>query len=141
MRIDRPIATAAAFAAPGTAPGQTAGLLILVSDVSSAGEAVDLYISQLDRIAGALEQVKDQASADVAAASIDETVQEMDRLSGEMEGKITPDQWLSAMTQRQQEMTQIQTRISSAMMQIVQKNPALIQRMNASMQGIPTLGN
>lgn len=121
--------------------GHERSLLLFVSEVSSADEAVDLYIGQLDRIAGALEQVKDEASADQAAASIDETVQEMDSLSNEMEGKITSNEWLAAITQRQQEMTQVQTRISSAMMQIVQTNPALIQRMNESIKDIPTVGN
>ncbi len=116
-------------------------LLVTVSEVSSADAAMDLYIGQLDRIAGALEQVKDDASADVAAASIDETVQEMEGLSAEMKGRITSDEWLAAITQRQQELTQVQSRISMAMMQIVQRDPALMQRMNESMSGLPTIGN
>ena len=134
----------------GGIPGATAGadrsnpigsLVVTISDVSSADAAMDLYIGQLDRIAGALEQVKDDASANLAAASIDETVQEMEGLSAEIKGKITSDEWLAAITQRQQELTQVQSRISMAMMQIVQKDPALMQRMNESMSGLPTIGN
>lgn len=121
--------------------GQASGV-ILVGDVSTAGEAADIYILQINRIAEAMEGVTDEASADVAAVSIAETVQEMESLSDELEGQITPNQWLSAITERQQQFTQAQSRIGMAMTQIAQNNPALLQRMNQAMSAIPTtIGN
>tara|TARA_R110002096_G_scaffold250592_3_gene443055 strand:+ start:216 stop:665 length:450 start_codon:yes stop_codon:yes gene_type:complete len=108
--------------------------------VTTAAEAMDLYLTLMDRIAGALESVKDDASADAAAQTISETSQVMNVLGDKAKNQITPQDWVAATTPRQQEFAQVQTRMSMALMQLAQTNPALMQRLGNTMQDLPTVG-
>ena len=110
------------------------------ASVSSAPEAMDLYVVLMKKIASAVDNVKDEATADAAARTINETSQTMEILANRAKNQITPHEWMAVTAARQQEFVEIQNRMSNAFMRLAQTNPSLLERISDAMQDLPSVG-
>ncbi len=109
------------------------------ANVSNAKQAVDYYLAQVERIAKAMGQVTDEASADAATVTLDAAIQDINALLDSAEGRISEDDWAAEILGRQEELVQVQMQMSTAMMGIAQTNPALMQRIAEKLKDVPSL--
>lgn len=110
--------------------GKTGDEITAKSSNSDIGEA---YVNELTRIAGALETVDDEASAEAAAKKIKVAVDGLNAMQDKLEGKIQGPQALQIFGGRYQELIQVQQRIAMSMMDIQQNNPDLMETISEEM--------
>lgn len=103
---------------------------------------IDNYLVSMDKIADAIENVDDEASARNAASKIAAIQEEMEKLTEEFEGSEMNQQraYMAMMSgPRRNEMIQTQTRISTSMMKLMTQ-PELISIIQEEMEKIPQPG-
>lgn len=115
-------------------PGEVEG-----KDISAKSSAEDIgaaYITEMTRIADALDTVKDEASAKAAAAKIRAASEGLEKMSDELEGDMDPAKAMRIFGGRYQELIQAQSRIATAMMRINTEHPELWDIVSAEMDSL-----
>ena len=118
------------------------GLLALPLSSMAADQAAyeataEKMIEAMNKLAGLLESVEDEASADAAAAGIKElTDKEMAPIAREMKALGDPDPEMEKALEAkyQDKMEAASTRMMTAMMGIAQKDPALMTKIQGAME-------
>ena len=105
------------------------------SDKADAGAS---YVSGMSRIADALETVKDEDSAKAAAHEIGEATVKLEPVVDKINSMSSIEQ---AMMVRDHtaEMTEVQTRISTALQKIIAQDPKLMDIIGSELRGMPQL--
>lgn len=106
--------------------------------ITPAQKTTKAYITEMDKIATALETVTDKKSAKKAAAQIREINVEMDALSKKYNRQGTQIGMASVMMSHQQEFMAIQSRMSAVMLKL-SANPALMETISDAMSETPNL--
>lgn len=126
-------AVAPAVEAPAK-PKSSGGGLVLTKEQKLA----DTYISEMDKIADALERVNDEASAQAAAKAIAEASNMMEAAKQAYGEEMSGPAAMAVFMPRQQEFIAVQSRISMGMAGIAQSNPQFLQMISAEMENLPS---
>lgn len=103
------------------------------SDTAAGGSVADIYITNLESIAGALESVEDNASAEAAARTIEQASAEIEAITQDLEGPQAAMLFLS----RQTDFVAAQQRISTAIGDLYVENPELGERLSTALDKVP----
>ena len=91
------------------------------------------YLGNMDKLADALDNVTDEASAAKAAEAIQTLGDEMDAMKAEYGDDFGEKQMAMIVMTRQQEFMAVSQRVTGNMMRIAQTNPALLQSISKEM--------
>ena len=119
-----------------TGEGSPSSEVLYAKDADNASEAMDVYVSQMDRIASAMESVEDEASAKTAAEVIQSATKELDLLSKKFDSMSDTQKTAWAMTHAQK-LQQVQMRIGLALQKISAQNPEQMQMLSQAMSDLP----
>lgn len=118
-----------------------AAMLALAGCGGSGNSASDIgqaYISTLDRVAGALESVKDEDSAKAAAREIASANDTLENMVDEINSMSTTEQ-VAMMQKHAAKVAEIETRIGQAVQKIVSEDPKLLDIIGSEIQNMPKL--
>ncbi|MEZ5967540.1 MAG: hypothetical protein R3C00_00540 [Hyphomonas sp.] len=104
--------------------GKTGADITAKSSASDIGEA---YLNELTRIADALESVDDEASAKAAAESLKVSIDGLNSMKDELDGKMNGLQAMQVFGGRYAELAQVQARLGTAMVDIQTNHPELME--------------
>jgi hypothetical protein len=108
------------------------------SSEKSANDVGQTYVTTLDRVADALESVKDEASAKKAASEIAKANDVMQSMVDEINSMSQTEQ-VMMVQKNAAKMAEAETRISQAMQKIVSDNPQLLDVIGSEIQDMPKL--
>ncbi|GJL95526.1 MAG: hypothetical protein DHS20C05_19310 [Hyphococcus sp.] len=107
-----------------------------VSGKTKKSKVVDVYVSQMDNIADALEEVTDEKSAKKAAQAITKASKELEALSETVEGMSDIEKGMM-FASRSQDFVAVQTRLATSMQKIAAENPEYIEMIQEEMEKMP----
>ena len=112
------------------------GKTVSASKAKSGGEIADVYVSQLTKIADAVESVEDEKTAKKAAKAIASASKELEALAEKVE---TMDQTKQAMifATRAQDFMGPQVRLATAMQKMATENPEHMELIQAELEKLP----
>ncbi len=112
---------------------------IYAKDVNTPAEAIEIYVSRMNRIADALEQIENRADADNAAKLIANAAEEYELLDARMKelgrsnlaGALAESGYAEMYMRRYAE---AQTRLMTAMQEAAQDDPGLMLKLGKALQ-------
>ncbi|MEL7029446.1 MAG: hypothetical protein AAGL49_09590 [Pseudomonadota bacterium] len=119
--------------------GSDSGAASITAD-SSSNAVADAYITEMTKVADALESVTDEESAQAAAAVIQSASTAFDQMAAELDGEMNEAKWLAVAMARQEEFSEVQMRLASSMSKLGMENPALLQSLSEEMENLPQAG-
>jgi len=118
--------------------GEAASAAAEITENSPADAVADAYVSEMGKVAAALEQVAaDEMSADAAASAIRSAAEALDQMSDVVEADGDEAQWLLMALTRRQDFIEVQSRMGVAMAQLSQKDPELLEEVMRAMAELP----
>ncbi len=100
---------------------------------SSAEDIGEAYINEMTRIADALENVDDEASAKSAAKKIKVAVDGLNQMSEELDGEISGVKGMQIFGGRYADLIEVQGRVATSMIRIQSDHPELMETLSAEM--------
>ncbi|MEM8800723.1 MAG: hypothetical protein AAGF15_11665 [Pseudomonadota bacterium] len=110
-----------------------------ISAKSSSSEIGTAYISELSQIADALESIETEADAERVAGAIQSATVKLNQMNKTLEGEMSAIKMMQLMRTNGQQFIQVQQRISSAMTNLAQTNPELLQIISREMDNLPEI--
>ncbi len=112
---------------------------IYAKDVNTPAEAIEIYVSRMNRIADALEQIENKADADYAAKLIANAAEEYELLDARMKelgrsnlaGALAESGYAEMYMRRYAE---AQTRLMTAMQEAAQDDPGIMLKLGKALQ-------
>jgi phage-related tail protein len=105
---------------------------------NSAGDVGQAYVTALDRVAGALESVKDEDSAKAAAREIAAANDSLESMADEINSMSKTEQ-VMMLQKHAAKMAEVEARISQAMQKIVSDDPKLLDIIGGEIQNMPKI--
>lgn len=98
------------------------------------GTTGNAYVDALIEIAGAMEKVTDQASADAAAATLARGSERLEAMGGAQAIELTEEEVADIVRGRNPKVIETQASITASLMRIQQNNPELMPQLMAGME-------
>jgi len=111
-----------------------------VTAQSSNAEIVDAYLSEINDIAAAVEQVDDEQSAEAAARVIRDASDRLEAMNAEIGADMSSARAMAVFGPHQQELIQAQSRLAMSMSRLAINHPELMQSIQDEMSELEMVG-
>ncbi|MEO0412458.1 MAG: hypothetical protein AAF221_11545 [Pseudomonadota bacterium] len=109
-----------------------------VTAASSPEKIADTYVSELEKVAGALEGIESADDAEAAAKIIQEASQSLEAITEALDGEISGMKAMRIFASRGNDLMALQQRIAASMTTLAQADPEMMTRISEEMEKLPS---
>lgn len=105
---------------------------------SSPEKIADTYMTELEKVAGALESIQSADDAEAAAKVIQEASQSLESITEALDGEISGMKAMRIFASRGNDIMAVQQRIAASMTSIAQSDPEMMKRISEEIDKLPS---
>lgn len=129
--------TAAMIALTGALALSACGFGEDSGDGPSSQEIADTYITQMNKVADALDQINSEEDIEAVAATIQAAGAELQVISDELGGSLTGMKAMKVIGSRAGDFMKTQQRLITSLSAAAQRNPEIMQQIKKEMEELP----